>query len=94
MLFLATNNHASLECPYIRPEGKSMIKRIFSDENIRKNKIKIVGAYISCPKNTGEEHRNIFIIQADDAASVRKFFAPMSVDLRNATPLSDVLKTL
>jgi len=94
MLFLATNTHASLDCPYIRPDGKSMIKRIFSDENIKRSKIKIVGAYVSCPKGTGEDHRNFFIVQADDAATVRKFFGSMSVDLRNVTPFNDILKTL
>ncbi len=94
MLFLATHAHNSSDCPYIRREGKSMIKRIFSDENMKRHRIRIVGAYVSCPKSSGEEHRNIFIVQADNAAAVTKFFGPMSVDLRNVTPFGEVLKTL
>ncbi len=94
MLFLATHTHSSLDCPYIRHEGKAMIKRIFSDENMKRSGVKVIGAYVSCPKSSGEEHRNFFIVQAESAAAATKFFTPMSVDLRNVTPLSEVLKTL
>jgi hypothetical protein len=94
MLFLATHTHNSLDCPYIRNEGRAMVKRIFTQENMARHKVRLVGAYVSCPKSSGEEHRNIFIVQADNAAAVTKFFGPMPVDLRNVTPFSEVLKTL
>jgi hypothetical protein len=71
-----------------------MLKKLFSDENVRKSGLKIVGAYVSCPKDKSTEHRGYFIIDADSASTVSKFFGPMSVDVRPVVPLSEVAKTL
>lgn len=56
--------------------------------------IKLVGAYLSCPKNTGEDHRGFFIVDADSAATVTRFFSPLPVDIRQVTPLSEIMKNL
>jgi hypothetical protein len=71
-----------------------MIRRVFSPENMNRYKIKLVGAYLSCPKNTGEDHRGFFIVDADSAATVTKFFNPLPVDIRQVTPLSEIMKAL
>jgi hypothetical protein len=47
------------------PEGKTMIKKPFSDENVKKSGLKIVGAYVSCPKDKAAEHKGFFIVEAD-----------------------------
>ena len=71
-----------------------MIKMLFSDENVRKSSLKIVGAYMSCPKDKSAEHKGFFIMDADSASTVTKFFGPMTVDVRPVVPLSEVAKTL
>ncbi|MGA2769102.1 MAG: hypothetical protein ABSF24_12425 [Candidatus Bathyarchaeia archaeon] len=71
-----------------------MIKKLFSDENVRKSGLKIVGAYVSCPKDKSTEHKGFFIIDADSAPTVTKFFGPMTVDIRPVVLFSEVAKTL
>ena len=94
MLFVATHTHQAAKCPLLTPEGKTMIKMLFSDENVRKSGLKIVGAYMSCPKDKNAEHKGFFIMDADSASTVTKFFGPMTVDVRPVVPLSEVAKTL
>jgi len=36
--------------------------------------LKIVGAYVSCPKDKSTEHKGFFIIDADSPPTVTKFF--------------------
>ena len=50
MLFEATHIHPAAMCPLLKPEGKAMIKQLFSDENVKKSGIKIAAAYMSCPE--------------------------------------------
>ena len=71
-----------------------MIKNLFSDDNIRKSGLKIAGAYMSCPKDKGSEHKGYFIIDADSALTVSRFFGQMAVDVRPVVPFSEVSKTL
>jgi hypothetical protein len=56
LLFVAAHTHPAAKCPLLTPEGKAMIKMLFSDENVRKSGLKIVGAYMSCPKDNSAEH--------------------------------------
>ena len=93
MLFVAAHTHAA-KCPLETPEGKTMIKKLFSDDNVRKSGLKIAGAYVSCPKDKSAEHKGFFIIDADSAPTVTKFFGPMTVDVRPVVPFSEVAKTL
>jgi hypothetical protein len=44
------------------PEGKAMIKKLLSDENVKKSGLKIVAAYVSCPKDKSAEHKGFFIV--------------------------------
>jgi hypothetical protein len=76
------------------PEGKAMIKKLFSDENVKKSGLKIVAAYFSCPKDKSAEHKGFFILEADVPATIAKFFGSMTVDVRPVVPLSEVAKTL
>ena len=94
MLFEATHSHPAGQCPLLKPEGKAMIKQLFSDENVKKSGIKIVAAYMSCPKDTAADHKGFFTIEADSPLTVTKFFGPMSVEVRPVQPLSEVAKTL
>ncbi len=81
-------------CPLLKPEGKAMIKRLFSDENVKKAGISIAAAYMSCPIDTGVDHKGFFTIEAGDPEAVTKFFGPMAVEVRSVKPLSEVAQTL
>ncbi len=94
MLFVAAHTHPAAKCPLEAPEGKTMIKKLFSDGNVRKSGLKIVGACVSCPKDKGTEHKGYFIMDADSASTVIKFFGPMAVDVRPVVPFSEVAKTM
>lgn len=94
MLFGATHTHPASKCPLEMPEGKAMIKKLFSEENVKKSGLKIIAAYVSCPKDKNSEHKGFFIAEADSPATVTKFFGPMTVDVRPVVPLSEVAKTL
>jgi len=94
MLFEATHTHPATMCPLLKPEGKAMIKHLFSDENVKKSGIKIAAAYMSCPKDTAADHKGFFTIEAENATAVSKFFGPMAVEVRPVQPLSEVAKTL
>jgi hypothetical protein len=94
LLYEATHSHPAAQCPLLKPEGKAMIKQLFSDENVKKGRIKIAAAYMSCPKDTAADHKGFFTIEADSPETVTKFFGPMTVEVRPVTPLSEVAKTL
>jgi hypothetical protein len=94
LLFVVAHTHPAAKCPLEAPEGKTMIKKLFSDDNVRKSGLKIVGAYVSCPKDKSSEHKGFFVIDADSASTVTKFFGPMTVDVRSVVPFSEVAKTL
>jgi hypothetical protein len=94
LLFVASHKHPAAMCPLLKPEGKAMIKQLFSDENVKKSGIKIAAAYMSCPKDTAADHKGFFTIEADSDATVSKFFGPMAVEVRPVQPLSEVAKTL
>ena len=94
MLYEATHSHPAAQCPLLKPEGKAMIKQLFSEENVKKAGIKIEAAYMSCPKDTAADHKGFFTIEIDDPSSIAKFFGPMTVEVRPVQPLSEVAKTL
>ncbi len=94
MLFEAVHTHPSSSCPLQKTEGKTMLKKLFSEENVRKSGIKIVSAHVSCPKDVSAQHKGFFTVEANDAATVTKFFGPMTVEVRQVLPFSEVAKTL
>lgn len=94
LLFEATHTHPAAMCPLLNPEGKAMIKQLFSEGNIEKAGIKLNAAYFSCPKDTAADHKGFFTIEADKAATVTKFFGAMAVDVRPVQTLSEVAKML
>jgi hypothetical protein len=53
-----------------------------------------VGAYVSCPKDKSIDHKGYFIIDADSALTVSRFFGQMAVDVRQVVPFSEVAKTM
>jgi len=57
LLSVAAHTHQAAKCPLETPEGKTMMKKLFSDDNITKSDLKIVGAYVSCPKDKSSEQR-------------------------------------
>ncbi len=94
MLFEATHAHPAAQCPLLKPEGKAMIKELFSEENVKKAGVKIEAAFMSCPRDTAADHKGFFTIDATDPTAVTKFFGPMTVEVRPVQPLSEVAKTL
>lgn len=44
MLFGATHTHPASKCPLEMPEGKAMVKKLFSEENVKKSGLKIIAA--------------------------------------------------
>jgi hypothetical protein len=94
MLFEATHTHPAAICPLLKPEGKAMIKQLFSDDNVNKSGIKIAAAYMSCPIDTVADHKGFFTIEAENPTVITKFFGPMTVEVRPVKPLSEIAKTL
>jgi hypothetical protein len=94
VLYVATNTHPAAQCPFNTEQGKAMIKQLFSDENVSKAGLEIDGAYVSCPKDSGVDHKGYFIVQANSSADVMRFFGPMTVQVREVVPFSEIAKTL
>ncbi len=94
MLYEAAHSHSANQCPLLSPEGKAMLKHLFSEENVKRAKIKLEAAYMSCPKDTATDHKGFFTLEADDPSTITKFFGPMNVEVRTVQPLSEVAKTL
>ncbi|WXG47213.1 MAG: hypothetical protein WED05_11235 [Candidatus Atabeyarchaeum deiterrae] len=94
MLFVATHTHLASECPQTTHEGREMFKRLNSDIKTKRLGVNVMSAYISCPKSTGEDHKGIFIVEADSATTAMKFFGRVSVDVRPVRQFSEVVKAL
>ena len=94
MLFEATHKHQASQCPLLTSEGKGMLKKLFSDENAKNTGVKIVAGYMSCPKDTANDHKGFFTIEADSPIAVSRFFGQMAVEVRPVQPLSEVAKKL
>ncbi len=94
MLFVATNTHPAAQCPLNTDQGKMMLKQNFSEANMQKAGIKLQGAYVSCPKDSSAEHKGFFTVEANSAIDVTKFFGPMTVEVREVVPFSEVAKKL
>ncbi len=94
MLYEATHTHPAAQCPLLKSEGKAMIKQLFSENNIKNGGINLVAAYMSCPQDTGVDHKGFFTIDAQNPEVITKFFGPMTVEVRPVKPLSEVAKTL
>ena len=94
MLFEATHTHPANMCPLLSPEGKAMLKQLFSNDNVNKSGIKIAAAYMSCPIDTAADHKGFFTIEAENPDAITKFFGPMTVEVRPVKPLSEIAKTL
>ena len=94
MSFEATHTHNASNCPLLTPEGKGMLKKLFSDENVKNAGVSIVAGYMSCPADTSVDHKGFFTIEADNSMTVSKFFGQMAVEVRPVQPLSEVAKKL
>ncbi len=94
MLYEATHTHPVTQCPLLKPEGKAMLKQLFSEQNIKNAGINLTAAYMSCPQDTAVDHKGFFTIDAQDPEAINKFFGPLTVEVRPVKPLSEVAKTL
>jgi hypothetical protein len=94
LLYEATHSHPADQCPLLTPEGRALLKQLFSEENVKKLRVKIVAAYMSCPKDSAADHRGFFTVEAENPSVVTKFFGPMTVEVRPVVSLSEVAKTL
>ncbi len=94
MLYVAEHTHPASECPMNTEDGKNMIKELFSEEHIKKAGIEIVGAYMSCPVDETAYHKGFFIIEAPDEETIKTFFGPMKVEVREVKPFSEIAKML
>ena len=86
MLFTAVNKHDSKQCPLKTGEGVKMLKEIFSDENLKKRNIDLLGAYISCPKEKHSTHSNVFIFRAESRFNVKSLFRSLDVEVKEVVP--------
>jgi len=94
LLYEATHTHPASQCPLNSAEGKVMLKQLFSPDNIKKSKINLVAAYMSCPADTSATHKGFFTIDSDNPTTVTKFFGQLAVEVRPVKPLSEVAKML
>jgi len=94
MLFEAVHSHPANQCPMLSAEGKAMVKKLFSPENMKQNGINMVAAYLSCPQDTAADHKGFFTIEADNPEMIKKFYGAMAVEVRPVKPLSEIAKTL
>ncbi len=94
MLYAAVHKHPASQCPLNSSDGRKMFKQLFSEENLAKYALTLTSANVSCPKDAGVDHKGFFIMEAKDAQAVRDFFGPMTVEVREVKPLSEVAKTL
>jgi hypothetical protein len=94
LLYEATHTHPAVQCPLMKPEGKAMVKQLFSEQNIKNAGINLVAAYMSCPQDTSMDHKGFFTVDAQDSEVIKKFFGPMTVEIRPVKPLSEMAKTL
>lgn len=94
MLYVAVHTHPASQCPLNSAEGKAMIKQLFSDANVKRGNVKIDDAYMSCPKETRADHKGFFVVEAANPAVVTSFFGPMTVEVREVLPFSEVAKML
>jgi hypothetical protein len=94
LLYEATHSHPAAKCPLLSAEGKAMLKQLFSEQNVKNSGINLTAAYMSCPQDTGVDHKGFFTIDAQNPEAITKFFGPMAVDVRPVKPLSEVAKTL
>ncbi len=81
-------------CPMLSAEGKAMVKKLFSAENMKNAGINLAAAYMSCPQDTNMDHKGFFTVETADEAAVKKFFGAMAVEVRPVKPLSEIAKTL
>jgi hypothetical protein len=94
VLFEAVHSHPAKQCPMLSAEGKAMVKKLFSPENMKENGINMVAAYLSCPQDSASDHKGFFTIEAADTEAVKKFFGAMAVEVRPVKPLSEIAKNL
>jgi hypothetical protein len=94
LLYEATHSHPATQCPLNSAEGKAMIKQLFSEQNVKNTGINITAAYMSCPQDTSVDHKGFFTIDAQNPDIIKKFFGPITVEIRPVKPLSEVAKTL
>ena len=94
MLFAAINKHDSKKCPLKTDEGVEMLKEMFSEKNMKKYNVNLENAYVSCPKEEHSTHEGVFILSAESADDVKKFFGPMEVEVKEVVPFSEVAKNL
>ncbi len=94
MLYEATPTHPAAQCPLNSTEGKTMVRQLFSEQNIKNAGINLVSAYMSCPQDTNMDHKGFFTIDASNPEAIGKFFGPMKVEIRPVKPLSEIAKTL
>ncbi len=94
MLYEATHSHPAGHCPLLSAEGKAMLKQLFSEQNIKNAGINLTAAYMSCPQDTAADHKGFFTIEAQTPEAIKKFFGPMTVEIRPVKPLSEVAKNL
>jgi hypothetical protein len=94
LLYEATHSHPAAQCPLKSAEGKAMLKQLFSEQNMKNSGINLTAAYMSCPQDISVDHKGFFTIDAKNPEAIKKFFGPMTVEVRPVKPLSEVAKTL
>ncbi len=94
LLYEAIHSHPAAQCPLNSTDGRGMIKQLFSEQNMKNAGVDLKAAYMSCPQDTSVDHKGFFTIDTQSPETIKKFFGPMTVEVRPVKPLSEVAKTL
>ncbi len=94
MLYAAVHTHPAAQCPLNTEEGKKMVKQMFSEKSLKNAGIKLSSADASCPSDKSVDHKAFFVLEAKDEEAVKSFFGPMTVEIREVKPFSEIVKTL
>ncbi|MBI2166507.1 MAG: hypothetical protein HYU29_08940 [Chloroflexi bacterium] len=80
MLFVATHSHTPESCPVDDPVS---LHQLAKEEHAKSCGVKVLGSYIASP-----EHTFYFVLEAQDYASVARFFRPvMKIGASRITPV-------
>lgn len=91
MIFAVIEEHDSKKCPLKTDEGVTMLKEMFSEENMKTHDIKLEDAYLSCPKDENSTHKGIFIVNSENIKNVKNFFRRLKVDIKEVVPFNKVI---
>lgn len=93
MLFVADVIHTARECPGIDSENFRKFIRMVSQENLDRNNIRFVSAYVDRACLTGlleRDHTTSIVLEADSAKMIASVFKALRIEVRDVLPWREV----